>query len=281
MVAWMPACTGVLPRARAGVAALALVCMAVPAWAQAPNLAAIPVEPAGPGAPVPATAALRVRVHVGDPAGLARLLGLAGGGGATAGLAGTMAPGLLELQLVPGAHPEVPTPADALAASFIVDHGEPAVLRLSDALRAAAPGSPVDAAAVTAFVAQRMQGSVTANASLASQVALTLRGDCTEYALLTAALARRTGIPARIVHGAVLLQIEGHWLAYGHAWVQTLEAGRWTVRDSALASQPGPVYYLPAAAVTDEGPGYMLGLLQGFRLMPSHIEVLGAMASSR
>jgi transglutaminase-like putative cysteine protease len=92
---------------------------------------------------------------------------------------------------------------------------------------------------------------------------------------LTAALARSVRIPARIVQGAVLMNADGRWQAYGHAWVQTFEAGRWLVRDSALADFRGPVHYLPAFVVADEGPGYKLGMVLGFNRMPRRIEILG------
>lgn len=273
-----------------GVLGLALAApgLLTTARAQAPSLASIPVDlasPAGLAAAPPPGSTLRVRVHVEDVAGLAALLGLQPPAAGPAASAGS-----LTLVLAAGTHADVPTPPDARAATFIVDHDDPAVAGLGQQLRSAQPGRPVDAQAITAFVARVMQGSMAANAEFASEVARTLRGDCTEYALLTAALARGHGIPARIVHGMALLHADGQWRAYGHAWVQTYEAGRWTLRDSALAGLPadaaataqpsplpsarGPVFYLPALGLVDEGPGHRLQMMQGFRRMPSRIEVL-------
>jgi hypothetical protein len=77
------------------------------------------------------------------------------------------------------------------------------------------------------------------------------------------------------VQGVAVVQAEGRWQAYGHAWAQTLEEGRWTLRDSALAGFPGPVYYLPFAAMDDEGPGHRLTLLRAQGRLPQRIEVLG------
>jgi hypothetical protein len=62
--------------------------------------------------------------------------------------------------------------------------------------------------------------------------------------------------------------------------VQTLEGGRWALRDSALAGFPGPVYYLPAAGVSDEGPGHRLSLLRALVRLPARIEVLGYEAAA-
>jgi hypothetical protein len=187
-------------------------------------------------------------------------------------------PGSLTLQLLTGAALENLSAADALEPSFIVDFHDPAVARLSEQSRTEQAGQAVDAKAVEAFAARVMQADLGANATLASEVARTLRGDCTEYALLTAAQARSHGIPARIVYGAALVHADGQWQAYGHAWVQTLEAGRWTLRDSALAGLPGPVFYVPALVIKDEGPGHQLALVQSFQRMPGRIEVLGPAA---
>lgn len=239
--------------------------MPLVAWPQ--TYASIPVSPPAVDAPIGAAAPLLVRVHAVDVLGLARFLGQPRGPGAPTGA--------LETTLWPGAHAELDADVDATAASFIVDHGDPGVLRLKAQWLALRPGEPADGAGLVAFVARTMRSVPAANSATASAVAATLEGDCTEHALLSAALARSAGIPARIVHGAALLQLQGRWQAYGHAWTQTYEAGRWVLRDSALADAPGPVYYLPSFVLTNEGPGYRMGLLQALGRLPSLIEVLG------
>jgi hypothetical protein len=267
-----------MPCAALGLA-LGLALLPCAARSQSQSLAAIPVEaaPAAAGtgasgvsgtatAPGDATP-LRVRVHTADAPGLARLLGLAAvpGAGSTS----------LELSLMPGAHPALDASADPLAASFIVDFEDPAVVALRQRMLGQQGPAQAGGAEVVAFVAKTVQSHYAANAHLASEVARTLQGDCTEHALLTAALARSLQIPARLVQGAALVYAEGQWQAYGHAWVQMYEAGRWTVRDSALANWPGPVYYLPALVIGNEGPGYRLDMLLGFGRMPSRLQVLG------
>lgn len=267
-------------RWRAGQAAAWLVAAVVGAAAataaQAQTLADIPLEVAGE-APAPG-GELRLRVHAADGAGLAALLGLARPAG------GDTEP--VELRIRPGVHAELPPGGDALAASFIVDHDDPAVLALRRQLLERRPGgasaaSAVDAREVMAFVAGVMRSGYGPEATFASEVARGLSGDCTEHALLTAALARSVGIPARVVWGAAVVHADGRWRAYGHAWVHARvpasagEPARWTVLDSALAAHPGAVYYLPAIAVSDEGPGHKMGLFQGFARMPRRIEILG------
>jgi transglutaminase-like putative cysteine protease len=248
---------------------LALAAVLVPGWGQAQMLASIPVELA-PGfdhsSATAGSASLRVRVHAADSAGLARFLGEPEGGDASAGY--------LDLTLAPGMHPDVGTSVDVVTPSFIVDFDDPAVARLGRQLADEQGRAPIGGTDIVAFVAKSMRAEFAVNASLASEVARSLRGDCTEHSLLTAALARSRQIPARIVHGAALLYAEGRWQTYGHAWVQMREAGHWVVRDSALAHFPGPVYYLPAIVVVEEGPGYKIGMLQGYGRLPSRIEIL-------
>jgi hypothetical protein len=256
--------------AHARLALIALAMVMAPGLVSAQMLAAIPVEtatgvPAEPSA-TPSDDVL-VRVHVVDSAGLARLLGMAPGEARAAGT--------LELRLTPGTHPEVGSPPNPEGASFIVDFDDPAVVQLRQRMLDAHGQAAIGGEMVVAFVARAMQPEFAAHAHLASQVARELKGDCTEHALLTAALARSVRIPARIVQGAVLMNADGRWQAYGHAWVQTFEAGRWLVRDSALADFRGPVHYLPAFVVADEGPGYKLGMVLGFNRMPRRIEILG------
>jgi transglutaminase-like putative cysteine protease len=65
----------------------------------------------------------------------------------------------------------------------------------------------------------------------------TRKGDCTEYALLTAALCRAAGIPARIALGLVYAET-GHGgrrdFFGGHAWTQVFLDGHWYSLDAAL-----------------------------------------------
>ncbi len=249
---------------------LALVLACGPLRLPAQMLASIPVNvtPPGfalvPGAPAPV---LRVRLQVADAPGLARLLGLPE--------SATRADGTLDLTLEAGTHPDLDAQGDPLAASFIVDYHDPEVAQLHQRLVGQAGHGGVGAAQVVDFVATAMHSEYGENLHFASEVARTLRGDCTEHALLTTALARAVQIPARLVNGAAILYTDGQWQAYGHAWVQMREADHWVVRDSALVGFSGPVYYLPAFVVTNEGPGYKLGWVQGIGRVPSRIELLG------
>jgi hypothetical protein len=70
----------------------------------------------------------------------------------------------------------------------------------------------------------------------ALEVARTRRGDCTEYAVLLAALARAQGIPTRVVSGiAYAGRAAGALRVFvPHAWTQAWIDGRWQSFDAAL-----------------------------------------------
>jgi hypothetical protein len=70
----------------------------------------------------------------------------------------------------------------------------------------------------------------------AAQALRTGRGDCTEFAVLLAALARAQGIPARVAAGmAYSREFIGRSDTFNpHVWVQVYDGGRWVSYDAAL-----------------------------------------------
>ena len=68
-------------------------------------------------------------------------------------------------------------------------------------------------------------------------------GDCTEHAILTAALMRAAGIPSRIEAGLVYLN--GRF--YFHAW-NRIFLGRWITVDSVFGQIPADVTHIRFAA---------------------------------
>jgi transglutaminase-like putative cysteine protease len=67
----------------------------------------------------------------------------------------------------------------------------------------------------------------------AAEVAKTREGDCTEHALLLAALARARGIPARVAIGLVYMS-DAQAFGY-HMWTEVYASGRWIPVDATLA----------------------------------------------
>ncbi|MGH8029077.1 MAG: transglutaminase-like domain-containing protein [Arenimonas sp.] len=70
----------------------------------------------------------------------------------------------------------------------------------------------------------------------AAEALRTGKGDCTEFAVLLAALARAQGIPARVVVGmAYSARFTGNRDSFNpHAWVQVYDGQRWRSYDAAL-----------------------------------------------
>jgi hypothetical protein len=69
----------------------------------------------------------------------------------------------------------------------------------------------------------------------ATEVAASKRGDCTEFAVLCAALCRAVGIPAKVTVGvAYVNDFEGKTGFGGHAWTEAYIGGKWVGLDSAF-----------------------------------------------
>ncbi len=140
--------------------------------------------------------------------------------------------------------------------SFFVDSDEPGVVALLDALGpVAAPDAP---GRIAALVGRHVERKDLARLlDRASTVAARREGDCTEHAVLTAAVARAAGLAARVVFGVALIADErGGIHGLGHAWAEIHDGRRWQVADATDLDGPERVLYLPLGVVRDEGPGY-------------------------
>ncbi len=71
----------------------------------------------------------------------------------------------------------------------------------------------------------------------AAEVAQSRQGDCSEHAVLTAALCRAVGIPAQVVMGYVYCPqfMDQQDFFGGHAWVQVYIGDRWVGLDATRA----------------------------------------------
>lgn len=92
---------------------------------------------------------------------------------------------------------------------------------------------------IEAFVAQYISNkSLSIGYASAAEVANSKQGDCTEHAVLTAALCRAAGIPAQVVTG---LAYVSQWRTVrngfgGHAWNQVYIGDKWINIDAAFRS---------------------------------------------
>jgi transglutaminase-like putative cysteine protease len=80
----------------------------------------------------------------------------------------------------------------------------------------------------------------------ASKVLASRRGDCTEHAVLLAALARARGLPSRIVTGLVQVSgLAGRGTVFGyHAWTEVWINGQWISLDAAMNQAPADVSHI-------------------------------------
>jgi len=66
-------------------------------------------------------------------------------------------------------------------------------------------------------------------------VAKSREGDCSEHAVLAAALCRAVGIPAEMVIGVVYVPLKDRAPVFGaHAWYRVFLDGKWVQMDAAL-----------------------------------------------
>ncbi len=89
-------------------------------------------------------------------------------------------------------------------------------------------------------------------------------GDCTEFAVLLAAVARARGIPTRIVHGiAYSGRFAGRTHVFSpHAWVQVWDGTRWTSYDAGFGTFGAGHIVL---AIGDGDPAALRGLNRATR----------------
>ncbi len=68
----------------------------------------------------------------------------------------------------------------------------------------------------------------------ADHVARTLRGDCTEFAMLTAAMCRAEGVPSRTAVGLIYADVRGQPAFAFHMWTEVWAGGQWQSLDATL-----------------------------------------------
>ncbi|MGH7172123.1 MAG: transglutaminase-like domain-containing protein [Gemmataceae bacterium] len=85
------------------------------------------------------------------------------------------------------------------------------------------------------WVHEHMKGNTEVNFAPASQVLRDLQGDCRQHAMLTAALCRAAGVPARTAVGLVYADDaqRGPVLAF-HMWTEVGIKGQWLMLDAVL-----------------------------------------------
>jgi hypothetical protein len=117
---------------------------------------------------------------------------------------------------------------------------------------------------IESFVAGYIKNlSLSVGYATSVEVAESKHGDCTEFAVLTAALCRAVGIPAQVVAGVAYVDDFAGMRGFGgHAWAQAYIGGKWIGLDAAFKGtgrggyDPGHI----ALAAGDGEPGNFLNL---------------------
>ncbi len=168
-----------------------------------------------------------------------------------------------------------------LEASPAIDCKDPQVLTLAQtALVDASPDLQQRSERLRSAVFNHLNRKNLSSAlASASEAVRTRSGDCTEHAVLLAALLRTQGIPSRVVVGLVWCErFAGASDVFGwHLWTQALIAGRWIDLDATLPAggsvfHPGHVALATTALADPAGDAAWVRLLSAIGNL--RIEVL-------
>jgi len=185
-----------------------------------------------------AQAVYRVTIGAGDGAAVDKPEGLLPRAGYQKVVWGDERTATVVVDLAQAVNPVDDTAGDAeLEASAMINHGHPAV----EALAAKLPGDDTPAAA-RVEAARRLvhehveEKDLSVGFASAAEVAQTRQGDCTEHAVLLAAVLRAAGVPSRVASGLVYVErfAGGRNVFAYHMWTQAWVDGRWVDLDATL-----------------------------------------------
>jgi len=125
---------------------------------------------------------------------------------------------------------------EAIEPTRFLQSNDPQIIKLARR----AIGNTKDAAEaakkIESFVAGYIENiSLSVGYASAVEVAGSRQGDCTEFAVLTAAMCRAVGIPAQVVAGIAYVDDFAGMRGFGgHAWAQAYIGGKWIGLDAAF-----------------------------------------------
>ena len=147
------------------------------------------------------------------------------------------------------------------ASTFLIDYQEPSIEALKENITNAYGETP-RAKDLEEFVYGYIKDKNYSNGfDIASQVARSQEGDCTEHAVLLSALLRMYGYPARVVTG-IYISLDEPKLAYGHAWTEYYEKNKWLGLDATRVSQEVGSQHVPTNVIENETIGYAIELIK-------------------
>ncbi len=159
-------------------------------------------------------------------------------------------------------------------ATFVVDYDSEPIAELRERF-VAEHGASAGPAELVSFVRAHLEPELSRGFDVASRVAIHRSGDCTEYAVLLAALARSLGHPARVAIGTLIAKIGTELGAFGHAWTEIHHEGAWRLVDATPLTDVVPLAYVPESLLEEEGPAYLFELMSALKTGVLRIEVLG------
>lgn len=142
----------------------------------------------------------------------------------------------LDIGTAHGGQQAPPQPGDSAATAWLQSDA-PAIRQLAIQAVGNAGSDRARMRRLRAFVSGYITGhGLDVGYASALEVLRSRQGDCTEYAVLLAALARSQGIPARVVVGMVYADrfAGADQVFVPHEWVQAWIDGRWQSYDAAL-----------------------------------------------
>ncbi|MBI1833002.1 MAG: transglutaminase domain-containing protein, partial [Planctomycetes bacterium] len=124
--------------------------------------------------------------------------------------------------------------AEFLQSSYFITSADPKVKELARKAVGAEADAWKKAQRIERWVHDHMRYTNYEAMATADHVARTLEGDCTEYAMLTAAMCRAEGVPSRTAIGLVYAEDKGAPFFAFHMWTEVWIKGRWNAIDATI-----------------------------------------------
>lgn len=141
-----------------------------------------------------------------------------------------------------------PDGGENLKSTLAVESDAPAIRAQAKSIIREEKDAYTAARMLSAWVYSNLQKDYGVSADRATDVLRQKKGDCTEHSLLTVAMLRASGIPARRVDGVIyMVNADGVPALYWHEWVEAY-VGEWTQLD--------PTFNQPVADATHFSVGY-------------------------
>jgi hypothetical protein len=153
-----------------------------------------------------------------------------------------------------------------LASSFLIDYTQPSIQALRDRIEQRYGPNP-SPGELEQFVFEHVEDKNYAHGfDVASIVAQSQSGDCSEHAVLLTALLRMYKHPARTIIG-IFVSLQDPVVAYGHAWTEYYGDAGWTGIDGTRIDNTVGAHYIPLAVIGDESIAYRMAVVGALRYL--------------